>query len=69
MECEPGHAYDPQLRGNIYPCDYFWRCNRGKAEPMECEPGHAYDPQLRGNIYPCDYVFNVNCTGRELLRE
>ncbi|XP_037083462.1 protein obstructor-E-like [Pollicipes pollicipes] len=50
-------------------CDYFWRCNRGEAEPLECQDGHAFNPNLRGSIYPCDYVFKVNCTGRESLQD
>jgi len=64
MECEDGHAFDPRLRGNIYPCDYAFKVNCTGREQLqtpipgidpECERQHGIypDPELCGVYYTC----------------
>ncbi|XP_037080011.1 protein obstructor-E-like [Pollicipes pollicipes] len=63
-QCEDGHAFNPRLRGTIYPCDYSFSTNctgrtllqdpRPGPDP-QCERQHGIfaDPQLCDTYYVC----------------
>ncbi|XP_043211796.1 protein obstructor-E-like [Amphibalanus amphitrite] len=68
MECEDGHAFDPRLRGTIYPCDYTFSVNCTGREQLQ-NPIPGTDPvcQRQNGIFPHEFECGKFYTCKEGL--